>query len=98
LRAIQNAMEQYYGVNTAYPTTCNSIVATYMQGAWPVDPINDATYFYRDETAGGGDRCTTSSYCICARLEAGSGGNAIHAGVACSWSNNGGYYCVKNLQ
>lgn len=86
MNAMKDALEQYYSANSfAYPATC-STAQSYLKGSWPTDP---GTYSYAQS-------CTTTTYCICAQMETGSGGNASDA--SCTWSANGSRYCIANLQ
>ena len=94
LKAMQNALEQYYSnTSFAYPANdglCKSGIETFMKSTAPKDPKS------------GGDyptfTCSPASYCICADMEAiGIGaGNSSLADCA-SWGS-GNYYCVANLQ
>lgn len=89
LNAMRDALEQYYSAsNFLYPDTCED-ADTYLSASWPNDP---GTYTYNDGDAGA---CTTISYCICAQLETGSGGNSTTNG--CAWGS-GAYFCVANAQ
>jgi prepilin-type N-terminal cleavage/methylation domain-containing protein len=95
LKAVQSAMEQYYADHSsAYPTLCTDLTATgaYLPGGLPTDPKNSGTYVYHYY-------CQSTSYCMCALLEAGMGGNAgtDPGGPTCSYSS-GSYFCVGNLQ
>jgi prepilin-type N-terminal cleavage/methylation domain-containing protein len=93
LNAMKDALEQYYSATSfVYPTGDCKVAKTYLKTDWPVDPVSDATYTYSGTTG-----CAAASYCICARLETASGGNASAANCT-SWANNGAYYCVGNLQ
>lgn len=92
IKAVQNALEQYYSANTfVYPATdtCDQIASTtYLEsGVRPTDP-GSYTYTYSCTPAG------ANTYCVCAQLERG-GGNATNA--SCSYGS-GNYYCVSNLQ
>lgn len=91
LNSMKNALEQYYSANSfVYPGTC-STASTYLQGSWPVDP---GTYSYTQSCVVG----PPSTYCICAQLEAATGGNSTN--TACGWSSVQplSYFCVANLQ
>ena len=93
LGAMQSALEQYYSdpANSyKYPETC-STASTYLKGAWPEDPINDATYRYVEFTS----CATTTGYCICALMEKDTSGNSA---AGCSWAAGKTHYCVANLQ
>ncbi len=86
LNSVQDALEQYYSANTfVYPATC-STASTFLASSWPVDP---GAYTYTEN-------CTTSTYCICAQLETGSGGNSNNS--TCGWTSDSSYFCVANLQ
>lgn len=85
LSSMRDALEQYYAGNSfVYPTTCSD-AESFLQGSWPVDP---GTLNY-DQA------CTATTYCICAQMESGSGGNSDNS--ACNWTS-GGYFCVANQQ
>lgn len=86
MNSVRDALEQYYAANSfVYPTTCSD-ASSYIKGTWPVDP---GTYSYTQT-------CTAVSYCICAQMEAGSGGNS--SDTACTWTIGSGYFCVANQQ
>ncbi len=92
LNAMKNALEQYYAANSsAYPDVCSD-ADTYLSAGWPNDP--GATTYNDDDTGA----CTTTTYCICAQLETGVGGNSTNA--VCNWSSSGDrpYFCVGNQQ
>lgn len=94
MKAIQNAFEQYYAdMQGTYPKSVNDITATgtYVPGGMPTDPKNTDTYVYTVTY----DALNGATYCACALLEGGSGGNATDA--TCTFGA-GSYYCVKNLQ
>lgn len=93
LIAIQNALEQYYSVNSfKYPAATCKDASTYMKSAWPVDPNTAVDY-------AGVMACTTSSYCICATMEGSKGGNANATScLSGTWVANSSYFCVANLQ
>lgn len=112
MKAIQNALEQYYANNGfKYPTTCSD-ATSFIKGSWPEDP-------YNGEIAGRGTFvyngvCQVSSYCYCGRLEKATGNQTTDASnifYMCgnnadgthqpqsTWlSGTGEYYCVANLQ
>lgn len=87
LNSMRNSLEQYYAANSfVYPAATCSDADSYVQGSWPVDP-------------GGGsytETCAGSTYCICALLEAGSGGNSDNS--SCNWTSGGDYFCVASQQ
>ena len=87
LKAIQNAFEQYYSKNNGnYPSSC-SVDTAYLPGDIPKDPKTQTSYT---------GSCTTSSYCICAKLEtSGEGNSAANCDFAGSPKD---YFCVNNLQ
>lgn len=95
LKAMQDALEQYYGANSyKYPVAGCSAASTYMKSVWPVDPVNVVPNVYTST-------CTSvSSYCICAHMEASetSGNSTALTCAAANWTNSGPNYCVGNLQ
>lgn len=93
LIAIQNALEQYNSVNSfQYPAASCKDASTHMKSSWPVDPNTAVDY-------AGVVACTSTSYCICATMEGGKGGNADATTCASgNWVANSSYYCVGNLQ
>lgn len=95
MQAWQDALEQTYAQYTDYEgvgTGCQAAVDDHMNGITPADPKGGA-YVYVASCPAGGD-----SYCICAQLEQGSGGNSDDN--ACSFDDSGdeNYYCLNNLQ
>lgn len=91
IRAVQEALEQYYVENTyVYPTGDCSGAGEYIKGAWPVvDPSG--------ENYEGMDACASTSYCICTLMEVEDTGNSVND--SCSWSGGSlDYYCVTSLQ
>lgn len=93
LVAIQNALEQYYSVNTfQYPSGSCKEAAVYLKSSWPVDPNTLADYTGVESPGS----CTVSTYCICTELEgtATSGNSAAD----CNWNTAKTHYCVGNLQ
>ncbi len=85
--AIQQAFEQYYMANQTYATPCTTMGTGYLQGSFPTETLVGWNAYSLT--------CTTSGYCICARLEGGSGGNSTNN--ACSFGT-GEYFCVQNQQ
>jgi len=94
MRAIQRAFEQYYSENMAYPASCGfgstMEIATGETFLVPSDPVDSG------DTQYSGD-CTVDGYCVCAYLESEKGGNASD-GDCDSFSSDGAYFCVENLQ
>lgn len=91
IKAWQDALEQTYAEYTDYTgagTDCQSAVDDHMNGVTPVDP-KGASY---DTT------CTADVYCICAELEAESGGNSDTSACAFDDSGDETYYCLNSLQ
>jgi len=95
MKAVQSALEQYYGVNNQYPATstpCNlgADAATYLPAGLPVDPRPAQSYTIE---------CTNiSSYCACGVLEGTTTeGNASDASCG-GFGSAGSYFCVKQLQ
>lgn len=100
LKAVQNAAEQMNSLGGSYPVTSGFYRTT--SSAWtvagqvvldkfPADPKYNAGTGITYAVSGVG----ATSYCVCARLESGVG-NA--ASPSCDFSNNAGYYCIKNQQ
>jgi len=96
MQAVSTAFEQYYSNNdSAYDatsTTCATMAAdtTVLPAGLPSDPKNVAPYTY---TWG----CTSTSFCVCAQVEATGKGNSSTSGCNFSGSPKN-YYCVKNAQ
>ncbi|MCM8787830.1 MAG: prepilin-type N-terminal cleavage/methylation domain-containing protein [Candidatus Omnitrophica bacterium] len=97
LKAIQNAMEQYYSVNQQYPpstTNCAALgnsLSSYLSGGMPSDP-KGGTYAYVCNVG------SNNTYYISAQLEQGYG-NASSNNCAGSCSGvDCNYFCVTNLQ
>ncbi len=90
LRSIQNAFEQYYADNSAYPISGSCTVSsTYLPAGIPKDPKTAVAYTITCDGTG-------ATYCSCALLEGTTtGGNATNA--SCTFGS-GAYFCVKNLQ
>ena len=91
LKAMQDALEQYYTNNGfVYPANsglCTTGIEQFMKSTTPTDPKSGGTYPTFE--------CSTDSFCFCATLEGGNG-NATDANCT-SWGS-GNYYCVSNLQ
>lgn len=97
IKSVQNGLEQYYADNNgSYPaeTSLAAIISAagmeYFPAGAPVDPKNASPHQYSAES-------TTSTYCICARLETDGAGNANTA--ACVYTGTPkNFFCVSNLQ
>jgi prepilin-type N-terminal cleavage/methylation domain-containing protein len=97
MKAVQNGLEQYYADNDgSYPTgnlmttivdNANLLGGNYFPAGAPVDP--KATLGYEANSDG-------TIYCLCAELESPGTGNS--SDDACSYTTNGNYFCVSNLQ
>lgn len=87
VKAIQNAMEQFFAENTTYTGGCAAL-GTYIQGGLPLDP-QSGDPLNCDDTAG-------TSYCASATLEDDTGGNCN--GCSPVGSTGGTDYCLLNLQ
>lgn len=97
MKAVQNAFEQYYALNTAYSTDCSAMAIAGGLSVLPTDPKPSTTTPYSFGTAANPGCTDTASYCICATLEGGT--SAGNSGAACSYASaTKGYYCVSNLQ
>lgn len=93
IKAMSDAFEQYFATNDTY-AVCSTMAADIWKGEWPpLDPrgrsSTDTNYSYFFS-------CSATSYCVCALLEQGSGGNASNN--SCAWANDGSYYCLVNQQ
>jgi prepilin-type N-terminal cleavage/methylation domain-containing protein len=89
LKAIQNALEQYYADNDGnYPGDDCDPGTDYLPGGLSSDPKTGVSY--------APSVCTTSAYCFCTELEAAGSGNASNGN--CSFASSGDYFCVQNLQ
>ncbi|MCH7951463.1 prepilin-type N-terminal cleavage/methylation domain-containing protein [Patescibacteria group bacterium] len=85
--ALQQAFEQYYIDNGTYDADCNTMVTNYIQGTFPSDPLSTGTPYATS--------CVATSYCICALLEGGGGGNSSDS--ACTFGT-GDWFCKENQQ
>jgi type II secretion system protein G len=102
IKAMADAMEQYYVKNNEYPAACSDVEGETFQNVWPPnDPRGrsqgESGYAY----SGVSDSdCSVSGYCFCAHLEQEKGGNATDANCS-SWTNdfaNADYYCMEQQQ
>ncbi len=89
---IQSAFEQNYAATQLYPVGTTEINASFDDGVAPSDPKDSTEFTITWNTL-------ATEYCVCAKLESGSG-NADTPGVStqCNWNNGGEYYCVQNKQ
>lgn len=96
LKAMQNALEQYYSDNnSAYIATCDP-GTTYLPSGVPTDPKHSTAYnadFGTNDTAS----CSTTSYCLCATLE-GETNTTGDCGSGVVPTPYVGFFCVQNLQ
>jgi|SaaInlV_200m_DNA_2_1039689.scaffolds.fasta_scaffold00340_23 prepilin-type N-terminal cleavage/methylation domain-containing protein len=96
LKAWQDALEQTYSEYTDYQGAgtsgaCEDAVTDHMNGVTPSDP-KGGSYAYAPV-------CTADTYCLCALLEQGSGGNSDSDDcTAFDDSGDEEYYCLENLQ
>lgn len=91
VKAIQNAMEQYYAdTSSTYAADC-APGTTYLPGGLPLDPKKGTTYVENDD-------CTSTTYCVCAELEGES--NSVAGCDAADTLTTGytGRFCVRQLQ
>lgn len=121
--AISKALEQYYTSNNTYAfyaESSNTVwwnsgiggYAAYMPaGVFPVDPLNDATYFYllrAIEQNRVGAVNPQTRYCVTARLETANGNCTGSQGTVlgsmtsfqCNFTTpgTGTHYCAQNRQ
>lgn len=89
IKSIADALETNF-TDGVYDTT---IDPNWFVGPAPVDPINDANYFYKNTLSAVG-------FTSCAKLEGNTGGNYTdHDGTnKANTSGSGGYFCTKNRQ
>ncbi len=88
LKALQSAYEQYYATNDLVYTSVSN--CSPMEGADSGIDKTNHTGFVKN--------CTTTSYCVCVKLDNGQG-NSSSAATDCSGMGTvGGYQCIKNLQ
>lgn len=91
VKAMQEALEQYYVENTyVYPSGDCSGADEYIKGVWPTTDPSGGAYE-------GINACAATSYCICASMEVEDVGNSVDG--SCSWGGGSlDYYCVASLQ
>lgn len=92
MKSTQNAFEQYFSQNGAYPTNCtagSSQITSVMPNGRPSGPRPSEEYTWQT--------CTATAYCVCASLEKTGTGNS--GALNCSdLTASGDFYCVSNLQ
>jgi len=100
LKAVQNAAEQYYLLSGSYPVAANYRTTS---GAWVVNSQIILQKFPGDPQIINGVGITystynnsTTSYCVCAKMEKNQNSNAENN--QCGFSNSTGFFCVKNQQ
>lgn len=87
---IQSAFEQFYAETGAYPLS-GAEGSAFENGVAPADPKNNSEYTLSWNLA-------TDEYCVCAKLENGTGNAQIPTGTTCTWSASDVYYCAQNKQ
>lgn len=98
--ALASALEQKYNpITNSYSPLGNSS----FQAGLPKDPKDKDSFVYTFAVDGGGvfaDIPTTSfkSYAVCAKLDAGKGGNASDRNGTSASGDSAPYYCNTNLQ
>lgn len=92
IKAISNAFEQFYADNNSvYDATCaNMWGATYFPGGAPTAPKTGDLYSFSPH----GCSSTTTTYCVCAKLDDTTSGNAS----ANDCTTGTGFYCLQQLQ
>ncbi len=89
LKAVQQAIEQYYANNqSTYPGSCSALDITYLPNGMPSDPQTGVRYDDASISS-----CSTGAYCFCVPMEVNSG-NAV---TNCS-TESGLFYCIRNVQ
>ncbi len=99
IESMQKGFEQYFAQNSTYDAVagCTTMGASTTQfpAGLPRDPKNASPYTYSFQ-------CSTTAYCVCARLEATGSGNSTAAAssTTCSFASSGStnYFCATNLQ
>lgn len=94
MKSIQTAAEQYYSsASFEYPTSRSGAWTTpdgqTILESYPTDPKPSWTAYSATTN-------TTSAYCVCARMENTTAGNASDSN--CTFASGGAYFCVKNQQ
>ena len=91
MKAMQNAFEQYYAVNSTYSATCSTMwTSTQSSGSFPDDPVPSKDYFSSCATN------PTPLYSACALLDETGTGNYLDS--AAVTAGGGKYFCVKKFQ
>jgi len=91
IKAMQNAMEQYYAINSGYGADASCVTQLTAGGMAdiPTDPKDGASYYAL---------CASDSLCLCAYLE-GADGDAAGCGSAPALSSGReSYFCLVNQQ
>lgn len=95
LKEIQNAMEQAYAIDGAYPTTEAGVDALFSDGVMPSPPGSLDTTYIQDISTG-------SSYAFCATLEVETGNcdaaSDTPCADTCADNDSCPVYCVWDLQ
>jgi len=97
MKSTQNAFEQYFSQNSAYPTNCNagsSEITSVMPNGRPSGPRPSEEYTWACPISG---TTAGTSYCVCASLEKVGTGNSAAANCS-DLTASGDFYCVSNLQ
>lgn len=97
MTGLQNALEQYYSVNSGYPDDCAAAtLVSVLPNGLPTDPKNDPSNYDYTYACDG----VTQTYCVCAKLERTGAGNMYSSSCAksASGSETKDYFCVENLQ
>lgn len=86
---VQSAFEQYYAEFGAYPVGNED--AAFEGGVRPLDPKNSGDSILSWNVA-------ADEYCVCAKLESGTGNASAPSGTSCNWDSTDEYYCGQNKQ
>lgn len=88
---LRNALEQYYALNTSYPTTCSqpADLLDVLPNGLPTDPKPGQSYAIT---------CEATTYCICAHLESVNMGNATANDCSNDSALSKDYFCHRSLQ
>jgi prepilin-type N-terminal cleavage/methylation domain-containing protein len=100
LKAVQQAMEQYYANSqSSYPAsaTCSGLDTTYLPSGMPSDPKTGDAYNECNDPDNPGVTCSCAeaTYCFCAAMEADTGNTTTN----CNNVDTGSpLYCIYNVQ